>query len=216
MTAVRGPAGGVAGPQSGFDPSGVGFGAFTGNYQIDLVGASVVPEPSIAATFILGSLVSGAVFFARRRRAGRALLVLAAFGIFVTSSLFATNIPQNLGYGLDKLVESNLILKGQGGDKGKKKASLVGEFNGYATQEAANYAAMAIMGKDGRVKVDITLSGKVPFEQLRASLQSKFASLQITSVDATYRNVVSLKAGCRWMRLRRSRRFRVSRRYSLP
>jgi hypothetical protein len=188
-TAVRGPAGGVPGSQSGFDPSGVGFGAFTGNYQIDLLGASVVPEPSVVATFILGSLVSGAVFFARRRRAGRALLVLAAFGVFATSSLFATDIPKNLGYGLDKLVESNLILKGQGGDKGKKKSSLVGDFNGYATQEAANYAAMAIMAKDGRVKVDITLSGKVALEELRGSLQTKFASLEITAVDATYRDI---------------------------
>jgi hypothetical protein len=187
-TAVRGPADSVAGPQSSFDSSGVGFGAFTGNYQIDLTGATVVPEPSVAATFILGSLISGAVFFARRRRAGRALLVLAAFGIFATSSLFATDLPKNLGYGLDKLVESNLILKGQGGEKGKKKASLIGQFNGYATEEAANYAAMAITSKDGRVLVDITLSGKVPFAEVQASLRNKFASLEITSVDATYRN----------------------------
>ncbi len=185
-TAVRGPAGGVPGAQNDFDPSGVGFGAFTGNYQIDLVGASVVPEPSVAATFILGSLVSGALFFARRRRAGRALLLLAAFGIFVTSSLFATDIPKNLGYGLDKLVESNLILKAQGNEK--KKASLVGQFNGYATEEAANYAAMAIMGKDGRVKVDITLNGKVSFKEMQAALKAKFPSFEITATDATYRN----------------------------
>ena len=195
-TDVRGPNAIASGPETNFDPSLVAPGSPTGAYEIDLTGAvTAVPEPSVPATFILGSLVSAGIFFARkRRRFGRAILSLGALFALLTTSAFATNLPQNLGYGLDKLVESNLILKTQTAQKvaaakGRKVEPAVGAFSGYATQEAETYAAMAIMADDGRFMVDITLSGKVSFDEMRQSLQTKYPSLQITSVDANYRGV---------------------------
>jgi hypothetical protein len=129
-------------------------------------------------------------------------------GVSLTSSsLPATPVPQNLGNGLDKLVESNLILKGQlaapeikGAPAGSKPANVSAArkgaaskpvtFNGYATQQAANYAAAAIADPlTNRFMVDIPLSGKVPFDQARAALSARFPSLQITATDAKYRGV---------------------------
>jgi len=72
-TDLRGPNPSATGPQTNFDPSLVDPGSTTGAYEIDLTGAVSVPEPSVPATFILGSLVSAGLFFARkRRRFGRA------------------------------------------------------------------------------------------------------------------------------------------------
>ena len=88
-TDVRGPNPSATGPQTNFDPSLVDPGSATGSYEIDLTGAVTVPEPSVSATFILGSLVSAGIFFARkRRRFGRATWMAAGkFPINIEKSL---------------------------------------------------------------------------------------------------------------------------------
>ena len=115
-------------------------------------------------------------------RTRRVTSVVICAGLFASASfLSAKPVPDNLGYGLDKLVESSIALK-----SAKKDAPL---FNGYATEEAARYAAAAISNPDGRFMVDITLTGRVAFEEMRATLEKRFPSLEITAVDANYRNV---------------------------
>jgi hypothetical protein len=70
--------------------------------------------------------------------ARRVASVVACAGLFASACVVSAKpVPDNLGYGLDKLVESNIALKSGSG----KGAQL---FNGYATEEAANLAAAAI------------------------------------------------------------------------
>jgi len=187
-TDVRGPNGIATGPEVGFDSSLVAPGSPTGAYEIDLTGAvTAVPEPSVPATFILGSLVSAGIFFARkRRRFGRAVLSVGALFALLTASVFATDVPKNLGNGLDKLVASRVALKAQAK---KGQTSAIGQFNGFATEEAANTAAIAITDSTNRFLVDIHPNGRVPFNQLKDNLSAKFPSLQITATDANYHNV---------------------------
>ncbi len=106
----------------------------------------------------------------------------------VTASLQAGPVPQNLGYGLDKLVESNLQLQGKLPTTDGTPATAA--YNGYATEAAADVAAKAITEADsGRFLVDITLGGNVPFGQVRKALVSQFPGLTITAVDKDYRGV---------------------------
>jgi len=144
----------------------------------------------------MGILVAAFVAW-KRRRATLGSLKAASFKIFARTArsaffaiaaislvavLSAKPVPDNLGYGLDKLVESSLLLQTGTGRN-------VGRFNGYATAQAASYAETAIMDTRNRVLVDITLTGRVPFATLRTSLERTVRSLTITSVDARYRGV---------------------------
>ncbi len=95
-------------------------------------------------------------------------------------------MPQNLAGGLDKLVESNLTLKAAAA-KGTAPSVL---YNGYATQEAANYAALAIQdSKTKRFLVDIHPSGRVPLNTLINTLKQKFTSFTLTDTDTKYKGV---------------------------
>ncbi len=118
--------------------------------------------------------------FTRFRRTTSAILCLAAVSLI--SPLWAKPVPENLGYGLDKLVASDLAIKAGLG----KKAQL---FNGYATEAAALTAEAAISAADGRFMVDITLTGKVSLSEMRDALAKASPSFEVTSVDASYRNV---------------------------
>lgn len=112
------------------------------------------------------------------------LLLLGALATGL-STAFAVDVPKNLGNGLDKLVQSNLALKN---DKAARKNAAL--FNGYATEEAANMAAISIRdAATNRFLVDIHLDGRVPFAQLKQSLPQQFSSLTITASDAKYKNV---------------------------
>ena len=119
----------------------------------------------------------------------RLLIVALGSAALFTASLNAGSIPQNLGYGLDKLVESNLQLKAQG--KGAKKGGRVeGAYNGYATEAAADYAAAAITDpSSGRFLVDITLSGRVPLGEVQQTIEARFPGFTVTAVDQSYRSV---------------------------
>ena len=137
-------------------------------------------------------------------------VALVALSAGLITSAWAKPVPANLGYGLDKLVESDLMLKAGGANKGMQL------YNGYATQQAAAYAERAITNADGRFKVDITLSGKVTLEELRvrcnrSSLRSKLHRL-IRRIAA----LASLKAGCRWRRALPSRKCPGLDRYFWP
>ena len=87
-------------------------------------------------------------------------------------------VPENLGNGLDKLVESNLAIK----------AGAPATFNGFATAQAAVYGKMAIVDTaTGHYVVDIMPDGRVPLATLQASLQSNFPLMAVKAVDNSYR-----------------------------
>lgn len=120
-------------------------------------------------------------------------LRLAALCLALTSALpvtWAKPIPANLGYGLDKLVESDLTLR-ESAAKGAKPDAL---YNGYATPEAASYAASAISSEDGRFLVDITLNGRLSFDEVRSFLATKFSSLEIEAAEPKYHGVGIIEA----------------------
>lgn len=102
--------------------------------------------------------------------------------VLASQVLVAKPIPDNLGYGLDKLVESKAALSRKGKNAGKL-------YNGFATQEAASYDAAAIKAEDGRYMIDITLDGRLSVEEVEKSLRDKFDSFEVTSVDRKYRGV---------------------------
>lgn len=115
---------------------------------------------------------------------GRRFAVACAslcFGV-VAVSLEARPVPQNLAGGLGALVESNIAVKTQG-----KTA----QFNGYATQQAADYAARGIQDiGTGRFLVDIhPTNNRVNAEKLAAILQQRFSSFTLTALDKKYRGV---------------------------
>lgn len=116
----------------------------------------------------------------------RTLVILTpVFSAFLALSAPARPVPQNLGNGLDKLVESNQLLK----------TGAPGIFGGYATEQAARAATLAFIDKStGRYLVDIYLTGAVPLSTLRASLPAKFPSLAIKSIDNSYRRVGAIEA----------------------
>jgi hypothetical protein len=104
--------------------------------------------------------------------------VLFAISIFFASSALAKRaIPENLGNGLDKLVESNLAIK----------AGVPGNFNGFTSQVAAEYAAMALVdAATGKYLVDIMPDGRASFATFQAQLQSAFPALKVTAIDTKY------------------------------
>ena len=117
----------------------------------------------------------------------RSTLVCLGLGLsLIVGRLDARPVPQNLAGGLDKLVESNLILKAAAA-QGAAPSVL---YNGYATQEAANYAALAIQDSETkRFLVDIHPSGRVPLDRLIETLKQKFSSFTFIAKDTKYKGV---------------------------
>jgi hypothetical protein len=120
----------------------------------------------------------------------RTTLVRLGFAIAAAVALvansYATDVPANLGFGLDKLVESRNITK-----RDPTRAL----YRGFATEQAASYADAAIRDVDSdRVKVDIVPTGHVAIDALKDALQSTVPSLSVTSVDATYRGIGLIEA----------------------
>ena len=118
-----------------------------------------------------------------------ALLAFVSTGL-LTTPLQAGTVPQNLGYGLDKLVESHVTLKAQNAARKPGEPQIVGQYNGWTTEVAAGYAADAISeAGTGRFIVDITLRGTVPVDQVQAQIERRFPNFTVTAVDTTYRGV---------------------------
>lgn len=104
--------------------------------------------------------------------AGAILLALAA-----TAS--AHQAPQNLGYGLDKLVER----AAQRGD-----AAVAAQREGFAETAADTVAQHAITdATTGRVLVDVTLTGRIGVADVKAALLAAAPSFTVTATDAGYR-----------------------------
>ena len=91
-------------------------------------------------------------------------------------------MPQNLAGGLGALVESDIAVKAKPNSA---------QFNGYATQQAADYASNAIQDTDtGRFLVDIyPTNNRVNAEKLVPMLQERFPSFTLTALDNKYHGV---------------------------
>jgi hypothetical protein len=125
--------------------------------------------------------------------------------LFSTTLATAKPVPANLGNGLDKLVESNLVMKGRLAAPAKDQSAqpngtatvggkTIGTYDGYATQQAANFARAAIVDVvANRFMVDIVLGGKVPFNQVGQALTG-FSSIQIKAEDPNYRKAGIIEA----------------------
>ncbi len=114
---------------------------------------------------------------------GRFAVVFASLFLGLAAvSLQARPVPQNLAGGLGALVESNLAVKAQPD---------TARFNGYATQQAADYANIAIQDAEtGRFLVDIyPTNNRVNAEKLVPMLQERFSSFKLTALDTKYRGV---------------------------
>ncbi|MEO8950524.1 MAG: S8 family serine peptidase [Chthoniobacterales bacterium] len=103
----------------------------------------------------------------------------------VATSLQARPVPENLANGLLPLVESNIATKAQPNNK------VTTQFNGFATQKAADSAANAIRDTaTGRYLVDIyPTNSRVNAEKLVGMLQKRFKSFTLTALDKKYHGV---------------------------
>jgi Subtilase family len=113
-------------------------------------------------------------FLGRLFRAAFSVLIAISFA---SQGLAKRAVPENLSNGLDKLVESNVLIKG----------GAPAPFDGFATKQAASIAKLALKDKiTGKYLVDIMPDGRVPLATLQASLQSAFPLLEVKNVDANY------------------------------
>ncbi|HEY4284969.1 MAG TPA: PEP-CTERM sorting domain-containing protein [Chthoniobacterales bacterium] len=190
-TGIRTP-NGSAGALSSWDNT---FGdPSIGAYEIDLTGAfTAVPEPS---TWLAAALALSAIFFFRARRIGSratcaALLLsaLIASPLLAVSPDFNADVPDNLGNGLADLVDSNLQLQ-----KAAASGTSIPTFNGYATQNAANFGKLAITDSEtGKIVVDIHPSGAYSVNKLLQAIANVAPSFEMTATDSTYCGVGMLE-----------------------
>src|SRR4051794_26799156 len=116
----------------------------------------------------------------------RSFTILSCFALFASLGIavptFAKPVPDNLGNGLNKLVESRLILQGKISAPAADASAapngtaliagkIVSTYDGFATRQAANYARHAITDPlSKQYTVDIVLSGAIPFAQVKQTL----------------------------------------------
>lgn len=125
----------------------------------------------------------------------RYLLLTSLASLALTYSALAHPVPQNLGNGLNKIVENKLLQDGSIAppaqpvekkgttDAAAYRAAYIAEV----AKKAAMYTNMALRdASTGKYLVDIVPNGQVPLEELRASLQSSFPATDIRNVDAKY------------------------------
>ena len=111
---------------------------------------------------------------------GLALSTCAVLSL-LAGAVHAGTMPQNLGSGLDSLVEANIKLANE---TAKGKTPVL--HSGYATEQAANAAGLAMMEADGRVQVRVHLNGIVKYKQVLKRAAKRAASFQLQAADPTY------------------------------
>ena len=132
------------------------------------------------------------------RATNRLRLLAFTTSFAITYSALANPVPQNLGNGLDKVVENKLLEAGAinppaqaqvASGQSAPSAAIDYETNYKASvaKQAAMYAKMAIVDSpSGKYLVDIMPDGQVPLAELRAALQTSFPATDIRNVDAKY------------------------------
>src|SRR2546426_12800256 len=85
----------------------------------------------------------------------------------------ARPVPQNLGNGLDKLVENNLIQQGKiTAAPATSQTSSFSIYKASVAKQAASFSSRALTdATTGRYLVEIMPNGRVPVSTLQASLQ---------------------------------------------
>jgi hypothetical protein len=114
------------------------------------------------------------------RASARLVLACCIGAALLPMAAQAKQFPENLGYGLDTLVQSSIALS-----TGNAPSQL---FDGYATEQAAYYGNRAIREADsGRVMVDIMLTGRLSANEVRTAIEARIASFSQVAVDTKYR-----------------------------
>ncbi len=140
------------------------------------------------------------------------LSILLALAVALPRFATAHPVPQNLGNGLNKIVENHLLQQGTiqapapgqlapgGAKSGTKKlaakgtrlssqadAAYVSAYKAQVAKEAGVAIDHAIMQiGTSKYLVDIMPDGHTNFDTLKASLQSSFPALQVTQIDKKY------------------------------
>ncbi len=121
-------------------------------------------------------------------------LALAALVVSATLSLNATPIPQNLGNGLDKIVENNLLqqekIQPPAPSKDPAAATPTDYITNYKAAVARDSAAASKLALTdsltGKYLVDIMPDGRVPLAILQSSLQAQFPAFDVRHIDTKY------------------------------
>ena len=118
-------------------------------------------------------------------------LTIAAAAATIVS---AKPVPDNLGNGLNKIVENQLLQSGaitapaqSANGRIQDRASYVAAYKAAAAKQAAKFDAMAITDRaTGKYLVEIMPNGRVPVTTLQASLQATYPELAVQAVDTNY------------------------------
>lgn len=140
-------------------------------------------------------------------------LCSAFFVIALLANSYARPVPQNLGNGLDKIVENSLLqqnlisppdqaqpsagLKSVAGSRTAasrktavaRNAAYVASYKAAVAREATQYASLALTDSvSGKYLVDIMPDGRLPLAQLQTALQAAFPAIDIRNIDRKYAN----------------------------
>src|SRR4051794_1536187 len=105
-------------------------------------------------------------------------------GLLVSAAcLQAKPVPDNLGNGLDRLVESNVAIR-EAAARGTKLQTFTSTAGkAYTTEENAALAAAALSDNQGRFLVRINPSGKQDIDAAISAMKATVPSLAVTAVD---------------------------------
>src|ERR1700736_467865 len=114
--------------------------------------------------------------------------------VSITLPLFARPVPQNLGNGLDKIVENNLIQQGKistvPAEFKQSTTTVAISFSDYAamiSKQADVYASNALTDSATRkYLVEIMPNGRVPVATLQTTLQAAYPAMAIHAVNGDY------------------------------
>ena len=138
----------------------------------------------------------------------------AFFVIALLADAYARPVPQNLGNGLNKIVENSLLQQNLISPPDRTQpaagiqsvaprsrtavsrkietannAAYVASYKASVAQEAAKYESLALIDSaSGKYLVDIMPDGRVPLAQLQTALQASFPAIDIRNIDTKYAN----------------------------